>query len=323
MGGLQAQYAPSAYIGLWSRMAGLRRESLTSALEERQVVQGTLLRSTIHLVSAGDYWPFAAGVREARRQWWLRIAQREAEGVVMEQVAALVRSRLEEGPQRQAELARLVEEAGYPRAVWTALGLWLDMVRVPPSGTWEHRRADLYGLADTWVGPCNTGESEGVTHLVRRYLGAFGPAPLRDIANWAGLPVGTVRPVAQRLDLRRMRDESGRLLVDLPDAPLPDAGIPAPVRFLPTWDATLLVHCRRTQILPERFRPLIFHTKTPHSTPVFLVDGAVAGTWRYENDRVQLTPFETLPGTVRHELEEEAERLAHFHRERSRRASTG
>jgi hypothetical protein len=110
-----------------------------------------------------------------------------------------------------------------------------------------------------------------------------------------------------------LRDESGGVLLDLPDAPLPDAGTQAPVRFLPTWDATLLVHCRRTQILPERYRPLIFHTRTPHSTPVFLVDGAVAGTWRYEKDRLQLSPFDALPDGVRQEVEEEAESLAHFH----------
>jgi hypothetical protein len=192
------------------------------------------------------------------------------------------------------------------------VGLWLDMVRVPPSGTWERRRADLYGLADAWLGPCTSGEREGIEHLVVRYLGGFGPAPVRDIANWAGLPAGSVRPAVEALDLRRFHDEKGHELVDLPGAPLPEADTRAPVRFLPTWDATLLVHCRRTQILPERFRPLVFNTKTPHSKPVFLVDGAAAGTWRYEKGRVDLTPFEPIPGAVRQELEDEAERLAAF-----------
>jgi hypothetical protein len=102
-------------------------------------------------------------------------------------------------------------------------------------------------------------------------------------------------PVIDRLPLRRFRDEKGRELLDVQRAPLPDPKTPAPVRFLSTWDATLLVHARRTQILPEPYRPLVFNTKTPHSVPTFLVDGAVAGTWRYERGRVETKPFEPLP----------------------------
>src|SRR5207237_10301343 len=145
-------------------------------------------------------------------------------------------------------------------------------------------------------------EREGVDHLVRRYFGGCGPAPLGDGASWAGLTATTLRPVVERLDLRRFRDERGGELLDLPDAPLPGADTPAPVRFLPTWDATLLVHARRTQILPEHLRPLVFNTKTPHSVPTFLVDGAVAGTWRYEGGRVQVKPFEPLPKSARREV---------------------
>src|SRR5207302_8215706 len=101
---------------------------------------------------------------------------------------------------------------------------------------------------------------------------------------------------------------------DLRSAPLPDGGTSAPVRFLPTWDTTLLVHARRTQILPERYRPLVFNSKTPHSVPTFLVDGAVAGTWRYERGRIEVKPFEPLPRAIRDEVEDEARRLADFHR---------
>jgi hypothetical protein len=122
-----------------------------------------------------------------------------------------------------------------------------------------------------------------------------------------------LRPVLERLELRRFRDERGGKLADLVGAPLPDPESPAPVRFLPTWDATLLVHARRTQILPERYRSLVFNTKTPHSSPTFLVDGAVAGTWRYERGRVRLEPFHSLPRPTLRELDDEAERLAAFH----------
>ena len=117
----------------------------------------------------------------------------------------------------------------------------------------------------------------------------------------------------ERVGTRRFRDERGGELFDLPDAPLPDPGTPAPPRFLSTWDANLLVHARRTQLLPERHRGRIFHTRAPHSFPTFLVDGAVAGTWRHERGEVRLEPFEPLARAARRELEDEAERLAAFH----------
>src|SRR5262249_42146516 len=153
------------------------------------------------------------------------------------------------------------------------VGVLLDLVRAPPSGTWEHRRADLFALAEQRLGSVRATHEEGVEHLVRRYLRAFGPAHPKDVANWAGLPPPAVLRALEPLRLRRFLDESGRELVDLPGAPLPDPGTPAPVRFLPTWDATLLVHARASGILPERYRPLVFTTKTPHSVGTFLVDG--------------------------------------------------
>ncbi|MGH8937250.1 MAG: winged helix DNA-binding domain-containing protein [Acidimicrobiia bacterium] len=315
IGGLQSQYAPSAYIGLWSRLRDFRRETLTKALEKRRAVQATLMRVTIHIVSARDYPLLAEGIRSARRRWWLGVQRHQLEGVDMEAVAAVLRRHLADGPRRQAELVELLEAAGFPRMAWSGAGLWLDMVRVPPSGTWERRRADLYGLADEWLARAKATEAEGLELLVRRYLGAFGPASVTDAAGWAGVPVGMLRPVIERLRLRRFRDEQGGELLDLPRAPLPDPNTPTPVRFLPTYDATLLVHARRTQILPERYRSRVFNTKTPHSVATFLVDGAVSGTWRYEQERVVLEPFDRLPRPVWRELEEEAERLAALHTE--------
>jgi hypothetical protein len=313
--GLQTQYAPSAYVALWSRLHDFRRETLTRALEQRRAVQATLMRATIHIVSAGDYPLFAAAIRNSRREWWARVQRHQVEGLDMSKVAALLRKHLADGPQRQAELTQLLQAEGFPRIAWSGAGMWLDLVRVPPSGTWEQRRADLYGLADDWLGRTKSTETEGLQHLVRRYLGGNGPASLNDVASWAGLQITTVRPVVERLGLRRFRDERGGELLDLPQAPLPDPDTPAPVRFLPTWDATLLVHARRTQILPEPYRPLVFDTKTPHSVSTFLVDGAVAGKWRYERGHVRLEPFGPLPRSTRTELEDEAERLSAFHAE--------
>jgi uncharacterized protein YcaQ len=311
--GLQTQYAPSAYVALWSRLRDFRRDALTRALEQRRAVQASLMRVTIHVVSERDYPLLAAAVRQGNRAWWRRVQRRQVEGLDMEAVAALLRERLAAGPRRRAELISLLDTAGFPQAAWSGAGLWLDLVRVPPSGTWRQRRADLYGLADDWVGPSNATEAEGLEHLVRRYLAGFGPASPQDVASWAGLPVTTVRPVLERLEPRRFRDEQGRELLDLPGAPLPDPQTPAPVRLLPTWDATLLVHARRTQLLPERYRGLVFSSKNPHSVPTFLVDGSVAGSWRYEQGRVRLEPFDRLPQQARGELDDEAERLAAFH----------
>ena len=149
--------------------------------------------------------------------------------------------------------------------------------------------------------------------LVTRYLRAFGPASAADVASFTGIPIGEVRTVLARCDLRWFRSEAGGELVDVPDGLLPEAGVPAPVRFLGTWDATLLVHARRTQLLPEAYRPRVFATSMPRSVPTFLVDGQVAGTWAYADGQVVTSPFHDLPAADRRAVEAEAERLAAFH----------
>ena len=118
---------------------------------------------------------------------------------------------------------------------------------------------------EAWVGPPDATEDEGLAHLVRAYLRAFGPAPWRDIGLWAGISATDAKRGGEGLELVTYRDEAGKALVDLPDAPLPDPGTPAPVRFLPHWDAFLLVHARRTGVLPEAYRPRIFTSKNPFS----------------------------------------------------------
>ena len=314
IGGIQAQYAPSAYIGLWTRLRTLRLGALTSALERRSVVQGTLMRSTIHLVSARDYATLVAGVRDARRAWWLRAARGAADGRTMTRTAERLRALLADGPLPRRELVRLLDVD--PR-IWNGLGLWVDLVRVPPSGTWERRSADLYGLADAWIELPEVAEADGIELLIRRYLGGFGPSSTKEISGWSGVPPKSLEPGLSRLRLRRFRSERGEVLHDLPRAPLPDPDTPAPVRFLPTWDATLLVHERETQILPDHHRPRVFNTKTPHSVPTFLVDGQVAGTWRFDGGRVRVEPFERLPRSVRAAIDDEAERLRAFHEDES------
>jgi Winged helix DNA-binding domain len=306
VGGLQTQYAPSGYVALWTRLSGFRRDALTAALEDRSVVQATLLRTTIHMVSGREFWRYALGVREARRAWALRIPGRGDEATAIES-AARTRAALADGPKSVKELDGLI--TGFLGNA----GLWVDLVRVPPSGTWERRRADRLGLAETWVGPEDATEEEGLAHLVRAYLRGFGPATWKDIASWAGIPVTQARRGGDGLDLVRFRNEEGGELIDLPGAPLPDPDTPAPVRFLPHWEAVLLVHARRTGLLPEEHRPRVFSTKNPFSVGTVLVDGRVVAAWSLREGRIVVEPYEAVGTRDREAVEAERAALEAFH----------
>jgi hypothetical protein len=311
--GLQAQYAPSPYVRLWSTIEGFSRDNLTSALERRRAVQGTLMRSTIHVVSPRDYWSFAAGVGPSRREWWLRTWGRHESAANVDFVARELERSLAGRTWHRTEIDALLPEKS--STVWS--GMWIPLVRVPPSGTWERRRADLFRLATEWLPSERVTEADGLEHLLRRYLAAFGPSTLADAATWSGVARAKLVPVAERIATRTFHDETGRPLIDLPRAPLPPETLRAPVRFLGHWDAALLVHARRTQILPERFRQLVFSTKAPQSIATFLVDGSVAGAWRVERTARKATlrvePFEPLPRAARDELRAEGEGLVRFH----------
>ena len=298
--GIQAQYAPSMYIGLWTRLEGFERTMLTAAIEERSVVVGTLMRTTIHLVSPADYWPFALATRDVRRAQWLR-------NTALDDAAMTAAATTLAGALNGTAMKRSDVEALIGKEPARAIHNWIDLVRVPPSGTWERRRTDLYASARDLLGPqsCEDGAA-AMEHLVRRYLGAFGPATRKDVQSFTGLSLTTLAPVLERIGPDRLDGD----LLDLPGAPRPDAETPAPPRYLPTFDATLLVHARRTQILPEEHRPRIFNTKTPHSAPTFLVDGHVAGRWRYEDGRIVREEFERIDAADRRALDEEGERLA-------------
>ena len=311
VGGLQTQYAPSAYIGLWTRLERFDLDQLTRALERKRVIQGTLMRSTIHVVSARDYWLFSDGLGPSREAWWRRSHGKNAVGDI-DAVRGRLRAELAGRVWQRKELDEVLRTHG--STFWQ--GVWLELIRVPPSGTWERRRADLFQLAEEWMGRREAGEEAGLVHLLRRYLDGFGPGTVNEAANWAGVPVTRMKEASERLTLRRFRSEDGKVLLDLPRSPLPDAGTRAPVRFLPTWDATLLVHARRTLILPEHYRERIFNTKSPQSFATLLVDGAVSGTWRWERAGGKATivvePFEGLPRGALREVRDEAARLVKF-----------
>ena len=305
--GVQAQYIPSAYVGLWSRVEGFSRDMLTSSLGRGSVVQGTLMRGTIHLVSRADYWPMAAAIRQRMREWWLQVQPSGLTSTEMEVWADRLREALADGPRKRNDL---IAELGVDSAAWGGAGYWVELVRIPPSGTWESRRADLYGLATSWVGPDNADPTGGVDLLVRRYLRGFGPASRVDIKAFTSLSLATIDGALERLRARRFADEEGGALFDVQGAPLPEGDTPAPIRFLGTWDASLLVHARRSRMLPEEYRARIFHTKAPHSFNTFLVDGQVAGTWREQGGQVELDPFHPIPKRFGRDLDEEKAHLA-------------
>ena len=189
VGELQTQYAPSGYIALWSRLARFERDDLTRALHRKRVVQATVMRQTIHMVTRRDYWPLTEGIRRARRDWLERAARSSADPRAMRSLARRVERLLADGPLRRAEIVRRL---GIDSTRWNGVGVYLDLVRVPPLGTWERPRADLYDLAESWIGPGTATEAEGRALLARRYLAAFGPATRTEIATWAGLKPGDV-----------------------------------------------------------------------------------------------------------------------------------
>jgi len=313
MAGIQNQYAPNAYLRLWSCLTEFRAADLTAAYERNEVVQGTLMRGTIHAVSANDYHPMAAGLRGLRRAWARRVHR--GTDTDRDATSTAVTRALSGRTLPRAGLHALLE--GAEPSVTATIDTDAELLRVPPSGTWKRRRADIYALADDRIGHVEVNEADGLEHLVRRYLGAFGPAAVGDIASFIGMPITPLKPVLVSMALREFRDDAGKRLLDLPDAPLPDESTPAPVRFLPTWDAMLLVHARRTGVLPEAFRPMIFHTKMPPSYPTILVDGQVVATWRWEDDEIRVDALRPLLPGERQAIGEEGERLAAFHRQAS------
>ena len=287
MGGVQAQYAPSIYIGLWSRVEGLERGQVTRALERRALVQATLLRNTIHVVSPGDYWQFAEATRDCRRSSWLQA--RAKRGPDRREVEAAARSEcgavLEDGPAdaRRADAAR---GRGH-RALQRRHDLARRGARAA-AGTWEHRRADIYALAEAWL---EREEPEHPRrHTVARYLAAFGPGRAwRTSSSWSGIPPAELKPVLESMELRRFQDERRRSCCRPPAAPA--AGpLDRRRRCAFSRSGTPPSSCTPAArgILPERFRPEVFSTKTPQSVPTFTVDGQVAGTWREEKGKVRV-----------------------------------
>ncbi|HUZ15339.1 MAG TPA: winged helix DNA-binding domain-containing protein [Gaiellaceae bacterium] len=302
LAGLQAQWAPATYVGLWTRLEGFRRDTLERALARELAVRAVLMRGTVHLVSRRDYGIFASAVALAG---WIRSESLELADRVHDSLVEFGRE-----PRTRAEVfAWLRDEHGIEHdgglGFWYALRTAGRLTHAPESGTWKQPRETRYVLIEhEQVDP-----APARVELVRRYLAAFGPATRADISEWSGLRVRDIEPALDALEpLRTFADERGRELVDLPRAPLPPADTVAPVRFLPRYDNVVLSHADRTRVIADEHRQVVIHGGGMVEA-TFLVDGFVAGLWRVEKSRVRVEPFAPLPRAWRRQVDEEAARL--------------
>ena len=316
--GMQAQEPRPPFIGLWTRLARFERGDLHRALQARAVVRGTLMRGTLHLLSAGDYAAHRLTLQPMLSRIALGILRERAAGLDIEALVPVARALLEEEPRTFNQLRPLLREA-FPHVDERALGYVtrteLPLVMMPTDDRWGFPADSRFGLAEEWIGRplASDGSPEA---LLMRYLAAFGPASAADFQQWSGLQRMRSTVEAMRPRLATFRDERGRELFDLPDAPRPDSETPAPARYLPEFDNLLLSHADRTRVLPEAYRRLVLGAKNGRIPATFLVDGMVAGTWRAERKRgaatLTLSPFAALAKAAVAELEQEGDALLRF-----------
>jgi hypothetical protein len=323
LGGLQAQWAPSPYVALWSRLAGFEREQLQRPIDRGDLVKATLMRATLHLVSAREYPAYSLATLDGRFGAW-RPPGGPAHSDLADVHARVLRFAARSGRTRE-EIREHIAEHMPAHAKDERLRSWFLWAAVATSGLvwepagahWEHRKLARFVAAPPALRRAIDAD-DAYELLVRRHLGAFGPATVQDIATWSSIRVPHIRAALARLKgLVRFTDERGRELFDLAAAPRPPAETPAPVRFLARFDAAILGHAapERTRILPDAFRKQVIFSAEVWTT--FLVDGFVAGRWRIATTRkeaiVELLPFAKLPRAARAALVEEGERLARFY----------
>lgn len=310
--GMQAQEPNAPYVGLWSRLDGFRPQELSGLLERREAVRGTMMRCTLHLFTARDYLAVRPVLQPVvERGFNSSPFARQVAGVDRQELRAAGRALLEERPRPGAELARLLGERWPgvdPDSLRFAVHYLEPLVQIPPRGLWGARGRPVLATADTWLGRPLESERRPDS-VVRRYLAAFGPATVGDVQAWSGLT--GLREVVDRMrpGLRSFRDERGSELFDVQEGPLPDPETPAPPRFLPEFDNSLLAHADRTRIVAHEHR-------AESLIRSFLVDGLAAGTWNVvrngDEATLVLAPFDRLSADDAAALTEEGGRLLAF-----------
>lgn len=318
LAGLQAQLARPPFISLWSRLEGFRREHLAELLHRREVVRATLMRGTLHLVSANDYVALRPALQPLLTRAMRSVLRDRAEGLAIDALVRAARAYFDEEPRTFEELRDhllQLHPGADERAMGFAVRTHLPLVQVPTDAAWAFPSAADFAVAETWLGQPIARRDPGPDALVLRYLAAFGPATAADAQTWSGLQA--LREVfdALRPRLLTFQDERGRELFDLPAAPRPPADTPAPARFLPDFDNLVLAHDDRARLVADEHRPALFlpNLRIP---PSFLVDGMVAGTWKVERARstatLSIEPFARISKKARDELTEEGDRLLRF-----------
>ena len=288
--GLQGQTPLSPYIALWSRGEAFDPVALAAALVARSVVRMSLMRTTIHLVTARDALalrPVMQPVLERGFQSGSPFGKRLA-GADLEAVKAAGRELMEEAPRSGGELRSLLAERWPdrdPESLAAAVRYLLPVVQVPPRGVWGRTGLPRLTTTEAWLGrPLDAATSPDETVL--RYLAAFGPATVADIRTWSWLT--GLREVVDRLRprLRTFRDEQGRELFDVPAGLLPDPDSPAPPRFLPDYDNLLLSHDDRSRVAWPGYTAGLAPT---WSWGALLIDGFVGATWKIDVKRTRAT----------------------------------
>jgi hypothetical protein len=317
LAGLQAQVPSPPYIGLWTRLGDFRREELTRLMEERLVVRATLMRATLHLMTAEDYLLLRPALQPALTRSMNSIARKRLEGLDLDRLVGIAREYFESEPRPFADFRSLLAELEPDRdqsGLAYAVRTQLPLVQVPSGGVWGYSGKVPFTTVEKWLGRELSG-SEDPRGLVLKYLAAFGPATVKDIQTWSGRTqlkqsVEEIKP-----ELRVFRDENDNELLDLPDAPLPPGDIPAPPRFVPDYDNLVLSHADRRRVISDEHRKKIF-LSAARVRATFLIDGFVRGAWKVEKTRRAATlviePFERLSRGDRDALSEEGERLVRF-----------
>lgn len=312
--GLQAQEPLEPYTALWSRLHGFDSAELVDLLETRLAVRTLLMRRTLHLVTAEDCLALRALHQPMHEQRMLGTLRRRLPGVDMAELAAAGEPLFAEQPRTLSEVARAVGDR-WPdveaRDLGDALSSILPLVQVPPRGLWGQTGAARCTTVEAWLGRSPADPAPPADGLVLRYLAAFGPSATADIRAWSGL-TGLPAAIARlRPALRVFRDERGRELLDLPDAPCPDPDTPAPPRFLPAFDNAVLGLDDRTRIIDDEHRGL-----SVTGARFVLVDGRVAATWSLEHSEqpaiLRIEPFAPLAKADLDAVTEEGERLLSF-----------
>ena len=315
--GLQAQAPFPPYFGLWSRLVDFRPEELVGLFHDRSVVRMALMRSTIHLVSGRDARMLRPLIQPVLNRSLSGTFARPIQGLDIEALTAAGRALVEEQPRTFGELGALLRERWPDRdagALAAAVRTTVPLVQVPPRGLWGESGKAAHTSVESWLG-APLDPRPAAEGLVRRYLAAFGPASVLDVQQWSGLT--RLGEVVERLrpGLRCFRDENGRALFDLPEAPRPDPDTPAPVRFVAEFDNLLLSHADRTRVIAAEHRPAVF-TVNGVIPGTVLVDGFAHGTWRITRQRrgavLRIRPFGRVPSRVRSALTAEGARLLAF-----------